>query len=98
MTIQAYRSVAFFIRLKKDRDPNTMFSAFNHFIIISIYFLLTIRLCNHVAMNLVHMYSILFKPKEGLFFLDWRSIALQVRNLGELSLVCYMLRVQDKRI
>ena len=96
LTIQALRSVAFFIRLKKER--NARFSPFNHFIIISIYLLLTIRLILHLGLNLMHLYSLIYLPDEGLLFPDERRVILQLRSLGELSLICYMLRVQDKRI
>ena len=65
MTIQAIRSVAFFIKVKKERNPNARFSPFNYFIIISIYLFLMLRLWNHVGINLFQIYALLFRPDQG---------------------------------
>ena len=59
MTILAFTSVTFYIRLKIERMRDRKFSICTKLIIFSIYLLLFLRITNHIFINLLIIYRII---------------------------------------
>lgn len=50
-----------------------------------------------MGFNILNFLNVLFNNEQGILFTVLRDIVIPWRNLAELSMICYMLRVQERR-